>query len=357
MSLNRNLRMKKIDWTKDIVGADGISRDKEKIEKFFTGLFEKPIKTNLTNWKEEELKDGRDQDDALLIYLNEIIENLHDILLASPEELRIKSEEFKNKIKHFLESGKTTKEVLEFRKRLKKEFNYEGFRKALLNQLAVVLNVKTCLYCNQQYTLAFGKSPNKRGDISLRGSTAFLQFDHFYGKSEFPILSMSLYNLVPSCPICNQKKSKRHVSLKLHPYVNDLSSMMRFRIKNIDAFINPAKKGLDLLEVEIDTDGDQELTEFVNSLELQKRYSRHLDIVQELEVALYLSEYYNTNFKAIESILSSGTHSADEKEKALNRHIKGFYADTDDINKRPLTKFCQDIYNQLSDLRESERLK
>lgn len=336
--------MKKIDWDKPILGGDGIERDREKIENFFTDLFETTIMDNLKILFVIEHRERFQE------YVDYILRNLPNILVYKPSELdNLKKEEDRRKQKWQHEDGIPEEDIKDFYKRIHKAFNYNGFRKNLLNQLAVVLNVKTCIYCNQQYTIALGKSLKDK--VSLKGSKAFLQFDHFFGEKEYPIMSMSLYNLIPSCPCCNQKKSARHVSLRLHPYVSDLSSMLRFRIKDQAAFINPKFKDLDLLEVEIDTTED-EVKDFVERLDLKKRYARHLDIVQELEVALYMAPYYNGNFEDIRKIFGKDSGLDSERLRILQRHFKGFYMDPDNINKRPLTKFSQDIYAQLCSWQE-----
>lgn len=58
------------------------------------------------------------------------------------------------------------------------------------------LEVKVCPYCNRMYTTTlFGKNKIRP------------DFDHFYPKSEYPYLAVSLFNLIPSCSMCNRKKS------------------------------------------------------------------------------------------------------------------------------------------------------
>lgn len=344
--------MRKIDWNRPIVGGDGKTRSRKDIEMFFLNLFERDILRRLV-----DLKNRLDADvstpKVFLGDLNIIIDRLGCILLASPRYLEMWAGLVRTaKIQYERDYGISNKAIVDFCNEVYDAFNYSGFRDAKLNRLAVVLNVKTCLYCNQQYTIAMGKNPNRNGLISLVGSDAFLQFDHFFGKSEYPILSMSLYNLIPSCPLCNQKKSSNHLSLKLHPYESDLSSRVRFRIRNQDAFINPKLKDMDLLEVEVDTFGDMEVKAFVDNLELERRYARHLDLVEELETAFYMAPYYDGNFADIQRIFSSGGSCEPERIKALYRHFKGFYADPDDINRRPLTKFSQDIYAQLCSWQE-----
>lgn len=59
------------------------------------------------------------------------------------------------------------------------------------------LGVEVCPYCNRMYTTTlFGKNKIRP------------DFDHFYPQSKYPYLTVSLFNLIPSCSMCNRKKSK-----------------------------------------------------------------------------------------------------------------------------------------------------
>jgi len=62
------------------------------------------------------------------------------------------------------------------------------------------------------------------------GLKARFQFDHFYSKKQFPYLSISLYNLIPSCAPCNLSKGDKPIALNTHyhPYYSDLSHQAIF---------------------------------------------------------------------------------------------------------------------------------
>lgn len=348
--------MRKIDWDKEILGADGVIRNRGEIEAFFLNEFEDKIRQNLNDLRADvDLVPSLRQDIVIVSRL------LRMILLAQPQRLvSIKNCWISRKRVYInelsqpgLSQDDIDKRMAKLNKKILDAFNYDGFREAKLNRLAVVLNVKSCLYCNQQYTIALGKTLKSRKRISLWGSDAYIQFDHFFNKSKCPILSMSLYNLIPSCPLCNQKKSANDYSLQLHPYVENLNDKIHFRIKDPKALVSPFFNSIDLLEVVIETKGntppeDNELKDFVENLELERRYARHLDIVKELECAKYLEAYYNKSITLISDRISKRIKAAGIDHKAIAmRHFKGFYDNPDDINKRPLSKFCQDIYDQL----------
>lgn len=57
------------------------------------------------------------------------------------------------------------------------------------------LGVKVCPYCNRMYaTTLYGKRRTRP------------DFDHFYPQSRYPYLTVSLFNLIPSCNVCNKAK-------------------------------------------------------------------------------------------------------------------------------------------------------
>lgn len=61
--------------------------------------------------------------------------------------------------------------------------------------LAKALDISVCPYCNRNFI-------NTRGDrYSGR------QYDHFFSRDKVPYFALSLYNLVPSCSVCNHTKS------------------------------------------------------------------------------------------------------------------------------------------------------
>lgn len=100
---------------------------------------------------------------------------------------------------------------------LSKIFDYDNWFNILdLNkdwgpyQLTTKLDLKTCCYCNNNYTFSITEGQKKvmRPDL-----------DHFLPKSEHPLLALSFYNLIPSCKICNQTL-KHDVSFNYEDYIS-----------------------------------------------------------------------------------------------------------------------------------------
>ncbi len=339
--------MKGIDLTIRRLGADGIERSWDDIEREFLSMFSDQIESELKG------KDVSVYNMEIQNFHSDLLKNLDDILIGKPDALEIwrnRWDDLLKKLTGGLDDSTLAKmkdEISSYKEELMSAFGYEKERGAMLNRIAVMINVKTCLYCNQQYTVVVGRKPRKDGGISLSGSRAYLQFDHFFEKSDYPFLSMSLYNLIPSCAVCNQKKSRTPYPLSLHPYLCDYSSSLTFRIKDPDALTNLKYMRFDFMEVEIDTNGNDDLAALMGQLEIDRRYWRHLDIVKEIEIAKMLHPYYG---KLIEGSfggeMGEGIRNIDKQ--ILKRHLYGFYTENADINMRPLTKFSQDIFNQLN---------
>ena len=84
----------------------------------------------------------------------------------------------------------------------KKVFDYDKFKgsnKSIFQRpaywLQKQLDVKVCPFCNRIYT------------TTLFNRSVRPAFDHFYPKSIYPYLAVSLFNLIPICDICNKAKS------------------------------------------------------------------------------------------------------------------------------------------------------
>ncbi|MCM3246534.1 hypothetical protein NX029_01930 [Cytobacillus firmus] len=84
------------------------------------------------------------------------------------------------------------------------------------------IGVTVCPYCNSQFIFIY-ESSNGRTRATL---------DHFFDKGRYPFLAMSIYNLVPSCKICNSDlKGKKITALDTHysPYEKNISEYIHFR--------------------------------------------------------------------------------------------------------------------------------
>lgn len=114
---------------------------------------------------------------------------------------------------------------VEWRRRSIKKFirvlDYDRFSRVAGNgwgayELCSRAKYKVCPYCQQCFAMTIVRDD---------GSRCFRPtLDHFYSKSEYPFLSLSLYNLIPSCYTCNSSlKGVRDFNKNkhLHPFESD----------------------------------------------------------------------------------------------------------------------------------------
>ena len=140
-------------------------------------------------------------------------------------------------------------------KRHEDEFNsWEGWGIA---EFVRLLDVRYCPYCNAETV----------GTAMLPGRIHVPDIDHIFPKDNYPLLALSLYNLVPACNRCNSRFKKAQDMLKdwngkdalpvLHPYVDNVYRKIRFdyKPKSLEnLFIRPHIKDSPLTVSAVDND-------------------------------------------------------------------------------------------------------
>ena len=107
------------------------------------------------------------------------------------------------------------------------------------------LNVSVCPYCNRQYIFTVAEHEERQWEGSVT-CYARPELDHFYPKDIYPYLSCNLYNLIPSCSVCNHAKSdtdfgETEESKLIYPYKEEFGDDGVFRVKIDDAYIETEK--------------------------------------------------------------------------------------------------------------------
>ena len=78
------------------------------------------------------------------------------------------------------------------------------------HKLLSLMEIEVCPYCQRNYISSFEEHDDKRTTADL---------DHFYPKSLYPFLALSLYNFIPSCQICNSRfKGSKDTYNSVYPY-------------------------------------------------------------------------------------------------------------------------------------------
>lgn len=222
-----------------------------------------------------------------------------------------------------------------------KHFDYISFSKEYRHELIVAMNINTCPYCNRQYITSYYDQQMK--------TTADL--DHFYPKSKYPYLALSLYNFVPSCQICNSrfKGDKNSIeSPHLYPYEQEFGEDAKFKIKsnNIDYLISKSK--VQDFKIVIDNKAKSDkikksIEQSIETFHLESVYDTHKSYVVELIKKLL---FYN---EAIQREYSDNFSKIFTSEEEIRNLIFGEYIFNGDFSKRPLSKLTKDILDDLNE--------
>ncbi|MCU5578550.1 hypothetical protein, partial [Bacillus wiedmannii] len=117
-------------------------------------------------------------------------------------------------------------------------FNYENFRDQYgvnkegkriwgAYELVKQLKVGVCPYCNRQFITVSEPSEDEGGRTRP-------QLDHFYSQSKFPFFSVSFFNLIPCCYVCNsnlKRDQEFSIDTHIHPYENSFEDLVQFTVK------------------------------------------------------------------------------------------------------------------------------
>lgn len=264
-------------------------------------------------------------------------------------------------------------------------FDYEKFteKKKVTYWLLRELDVRVCPYCNRIYTITLPS------EMELEKGEKFVTtrptFDHFYSKDEYPYLAVSLFNLIPSCHVCNMNKGTSQYKI-IYPYdeefgdeavfrvVPDLTSKACRKDKGVLNFLHGGsnrfhikfmgKDGISLLndaplEYRLADIEDEEYRKRIkNSIELfrlERLYKEHKEEIRDiLKIRYYFNEEY---VKSVVCPIIEKKMRKEKKRKNLNKQqireiamdmIFFTHMQQEEWGKRPLSKLITDILNQIS---------
>ncbi len=200
--------------------------------------------------------------------------------------------------------------------------------------ILITLGINVCPYCNRQYTFTVRKKENKSRP----------QFDHFYPISKYPYLAISIYNLVPSCGLCNRGKSDTSPVNFLYPYEESFEDKgIYFEVHNIIDNLLKFEQNQKELTVSLESKEkhDKLIEQYKNRFKIELLYNEHKQYISEL-----LQKNYVFNEDAIESIYNSykGIFNTPSEVKQL---IFG-NCEPENFNQKPLSKLTNDIMKQLN---------
>ena len=193
------------------------------------------------------------------------------------------------------------------------------------------IGLNSCPYCNRSYI------------YSVTSGKVNPQLDHFYPKSIYPILAVSLYNLIPACAICNSAGAKGSKD----PLDARYQLISPHLVKHDDFHFNYQLSSPKIITGNINnSDVSVFFDKGANSpndkvFHLSSFYQQHADHVVDL---LYKRNYVYTDsyLAALRKITGQKISQSD-----LDRFIVGAYVSPDDYHKRPLSKLYAEIATEI----------
>jgi len=191
------------------------------------------------------------------------------------------------------------------------------------------VEVDTCYYCNIDFINIFKNNNETKNAFTL---------DHVLEKADYPFLALSLYNLVPSCYVCNSKVKDSKISFDSFSPTNksfDFNEKVKFKsfIINENLQIEDKKD----FYIKLIESYSSKYDKYIESLNLNNRYDYHKYKV--LEMINKRRNYPDSRIKEL-SILTQKT------EEDIKQDLFGIYLD-EDLSKKPFSKLIKDISEEL----------
>lgn len=204
------------------------------------------------------------------------------------EEINRKFIKYKLKINKNNENNKIDIVDDDYSIKLKEIFDYDKFSTEKVykwdrHKLMTSFNIRVCPYCQRNYITSYKDIDEK--ERKKDKTTADL--DHFYSKSKYPFLALSLYNFIPSCQICNSRmKGGQDAYDKnvIYPYDEDFLGIFRTEGEIVLGMLDENER----FKVKIDHNQDEKTKKTIGMFKLDKIYeSAHnkylLDMINNIK--------------------------------------------------------------------------
>lgn len=268
------------------------------------------------------------------------------LLISRPEEAYQKNNELMTLFVNGYDERNLDKNKLPRKYRiilqiLESVFDYDGqisHSKSKSYWLAERIGHNTCTYCNRQYTLTIsGKNDEQR--ITRPA------FDHWFPKSLFPLLSLNIYNLIPSCTVCNSGAKGDtifHIGKFVHPYLqSDDDPKFKFVPQVSDTIVNSWHVVLSR-----DATANPEVDNTIKAFALDRIYDVHGSL-EVKEIMEFAQAYNDTYLRGIYDKMKKDLQFVGYSQEEVYRMLFGTEAIASQFLDRPLSKLKHDILEYL----------
>ena len=277
----------------------GFSKDKITIEELFNYLKSEKIENFDKYFKDISLK---------------------CLLIGKFETIKIIKEQIKTDDK--IKNNKLLKFVFDYTK------NHQSMIKPFFEDN---FKIYTCYYCNIDFINIYQVKSTKKNKFTL---------DHYFDKSTYPYLALSLYNLIPSCYTCNSKLKKIEEFKNLAPNSKnfDFHQKVKFKLFLDDSCKNLHIKSKNDIDITLKEQFTDIYDKYIEIFKLNERYKAHKDIVFEM---IKKAELYP------ESMLKELQGLTGIPFQQIKKDIFNLIDENGDLSKKPFSKLVVDISYEL----------
>lgn len=212
-----------------------------------------------------------------------------------------------------------------------RKFRYESIDTEIKREILCNIDSETCPYCNHSYI------------VQVPGYSIH-ELDHLYPKSIFPLFCISLYNLVPSCKVCNQSFKSDNFELDsfINPYLDSYGEEGTFFLDGIST---------DEIKVEFDcskamtSEKKRKLEGDVELFQLKKLYGSHQQYIKA--IVQQKRNYSDNVIKNLKKFLKD--NNMNNSDEDINKLLYGFELKEEEDKIYTMSKFTRDIINNYKD--------
>jgi hypothetical protein len=230
---------------------------------------------------------------------------------------------------------------IEIKNKILTALGYKNLRTSFYPKYFNDIGIKACVYCNSQLT------------ITTNGKNAKFDVDHYHSKDDYPFLSISLFNLYPSCASCNRLKSTKKVKFEL--YTDEINktkkSDFKFKLETNGKAKYLTTKNKEYIEFRFEEPiYPMGFKKFNDVFHIEGIYKTQLDLIEELIIK---SQIYNQSYL---KTLKKNFSNLNLQPELFKRMIVGNFTEDKDIHKRPMSKFVMDIAKELGLIKKIENV-
>ena len=340
-----------------MIKIDVDERKWEKIKEEHSEWYSDNILPNIRNAYEfiESQKSKSYSMKKYLELLKKIIDKGKDFIIQKELFLDYENKEIDKIIKIMKKKNKKSKSILEIRfEKLNISEEYlpnqlfcykklqTGNKDWNRHKLLSLIGIEICPYCQRNYISSYEENNDEKTTADL---------DHFYPKSLYPFLALSLYNFIPSCQICNSRfKGNKDTRDSVYLYEEGFDKLgVKFRTskevisETLGERYSDFYVKIDYENLKNKEDGEK-VKNSIENLGLDRVYKKsHNQYIQNL---LYNIEKYPENY--LENCVEMFESNVDKK-KQLEEYFKDIVKEP--YRKRiengePLAKLTKDILEE-----------